>query len=316
MAPGDEEGPARLTRREAVGLIGAAVGAASLGAGLLGACTGDDGGDDRSDGGPDDGSDGGATSSGGREIAFGDDGRAELTLPEGATAPAPVVVLLHGGFWRPGPDRHDLDPLVPGLVERGWATWNVDVAPLDDGAGWPSTFVAVAAAIDHLAGLAEDEPIDASRVAVVGHGSGGTLALWAAGRPGLPDAAPGAGPVVRPDAVVGLAAMTNLAAGSILDLGDGAVDELMGASTTSGGDRYLLASPIERLPVGVPVRLVHGAADPLVPVEQASTFADRARAAGDEVVLDVVDGATHLDVIDPDAPVWARVVDWLATRLD
>jgi len=22
------------------------------------------------------------------------------------------------------------------------------------------------------------------------------------------------------------------------------------------------------------------------------------------------------DVIDPDAPVWARVVDWLATRLD
>jgi hypothetical protein len=45
----------------------------------------------------------------------------ELTLPAGATAPLPVVVLLHGGFWRAHRTLDLMRPLVAPLVDAGLA---------------------------------------------------------------------------------------------------------------------------------------------------------------------------------------------------
>lgn len=255
-----------------------------------------------------------------RELRYGE---AELQVGAlwGPDAPGgvdriPVVVLVHGGFWRPGFDRSLMDTLAASVVDEGWAAWNLDYRPAGDGGGWPITFTDLAAGLDHLSGVADEEALDLDRVAVVGHSAGGTLSLWSAARAGLPVDAPGAEPRVRPAAVVSLAGVADLAAGSSERLGQGAVDDLMGGSATTAGQAYGLASPIERLPLGVPQLLVHGQDDPLVPVEQSRAYAARAQEAGDEVQADLLAGVDHFDVIDPRTDAWRGVLRWLAERLD
>ncbi len=78
----------------------------------------------------------------------------DLWLPaEGASRP-PVVVLIHGGFWRAVYTKRLMNGLAKALVKRGWAAWNIEYRRLGflggDG-GWPHTLDDVAAAIDHIA---------------------------------------------------------------------------------------------------------------------------------------------------------------------
>ena len=105
----------------------------------------------------------------------------ELYLPQ-APRP-PVVVLLHGGFWRAAYGCELMAPLARDLGLRGMAAWNVEYRRLgEQGGGWPGTLLDVAAAIDHFAAVAREVALDLDRVVVVGHSAGGHLALWAAGR--------------------------------------------------------------------------------------------------------------------------------------
>src|SRR3954447_26068252 len=152
----------------------------------------------------------------------------------------PVAVLIHGGFWR---DRYDLTlmhPLVDDLVARGWTTWNIEYRRLGSGGGVPETLDDVAAAIDHLAEL----DVDRSRVVTIGHSAGGHLAAWAATRE---DAR------VPLTAVVSQAGVLDTRRAWELGLSDGVARE------------FLDASPIERLPLGVPALLTHGGRDDIVP---------------------------------------------------
>lgn len=240
--------------------------------------------------------------------------RAALSRPRGpGDNTVPVVVLVHGGFWQPGFDRTLMDPLAESVVAEGWAAWNVDYRPSGDDGGWPITFTDIAAAVDHLAEFGGGRGIDVERVAVVGHSAGGTLALWAAARSGLPADAPGAGPRVEPTGVVSLAGVPNLAAAALEGVGGGAVDRLMGGSPTGGaGADYGLASPVERLPLGVRQLLVHGTDDAQVPIEQSRSYRDRARDAGDTIDAELLDGVDHFEVIDPASQAWRLVLDWLA----
>jgi fermentation-respiration switch protein FrsA (DUF1100 family) len=56
------------------------------------------------------------------------------------------------------------------------------------------------------------------------------------------------------------------------------------------------------------VRLIHGALDPIVPLEQSRKFADRSEDAGGSASVTVVEGAGHFDVIAPLAPAWNAVL--------
>jgi dipeptidyl aminopeptidase/acylaminoacyl peptidase len=224
----------------------------------------------------------------------------DLHLPAGA-GPHPVVVLLHGGFWR---DRHGLDlmdPLCADLVTRGWAVWNVEYRRLgESGGGWPTTADDVAAAVDALADLGA--PLDLGRVVAIGHSAGGHLALWLAGRR---DAR------VRLAGAVSQAGVADLVEGHRLGLSDGVVAQFLGGTPDEVPDRYAAASPLARVPTGVPVLLVHGEADENVPVTLTQRYAEAARAAGDrvEVVLRSRDG--HFEHLDPGSAAWAAVLHWL-----
>ena len=217
--------------------------------------------------------------------------------------------MIHGGFWRRRYGRAIQWPAARDLQARGWAVWNVEYRRLGGGGGWPQTFEDVAAAIDRLAGHADG--LDLERVVALGHSAGGQLALWAAARAGLPDGAPGAGPRVRPCAALAQAGVADLRHAHALRLAGGVVGELLGGGPDDVPDRYALADPAERLPLGVPVTLVHGDADGTVPLELSVRYAEAARAAGDDVDLVVVPGEGHREHLEPGSRSWTAAVERL-----
>jgi len=233
------------------------------------------------------------------------------------TKPVGVVVLIHGGFWRSQYTRSLMEPLARDVIGRGWAAWNLDYRPSDaSGGGWPGTFTDVAQGIDLLDAKAREHSLDLDKVVTVGHSAGGCLSLWAAARAGLPAIAPGAKPRVTPVLAVSQAGVNNLIAGWFEDLGDGAVGDLMGGAPKDAGDAYTLASPAERLPLGVDQVLAHGLADVIVPVEQTTHYAAKASDAGDDVSIVTVKGETHFDVIDPQKESWRKTVTHIEKVLD
>jgi acetyl esterase/lipase len=240
-----------------------------------------------------------------RRIAYGDHSSqfGELTLPAGP--PRAVVVVVHGGFWR---QRYGLElgrPLAADLAAVGYAAWNVEYRRVGGEGGWPATFDDVAAAVDVLAGPAAGLlPLD--RVVAVGHSAGGQLATWLAARPGLPADAPGAAPAVCLRGVVSQAGVLDLVDAERNGVGNGAASDLLGGGPDDVPDRYALASPVERLPLGVPVVCVHGTADLNVPIRQSERFV---AAAGEEAELVTLPGADHFAVIDPASAVWKACRD-------
>ena len=226
----------------------------------------------------------------------------DLYVPDGG-GPFPVAVVLHGGFWRELRTLELTDDLARDLAHRGWAAWNVEYRRVGEGSGggWPVTLEDVGAAIDVVQTL--DAPLDLGRVVAIGHSAGGHLALLAAGR---------AAPAVRLAGVVAQAGVTDLAEADRLGLGEGATAEFMGGHAAELPDAYAQASPVEHVPLGVPVLLVHGDADERVPLGQSTAYAEAARTADDEVELVVRPGEDHFVHIDPAAGAWADVVGWLA----
>ena len=243
-------------------------------------------------------------------VAYGDHhphAVANLHLPSREGGPWPCVVLVHGGFWRSRWDRTLMTPLAHDLARRGVAAWNVEFRRVgQEGGGWPGTFEDVAAAIDHLADV---EEIDEARVATCGHSAGGQLALWLAARHRLTGVV-GATPRVRPVAAVSQAGVCDLERAWRDDLGDGAVEGLLGP-LADGSDRLAAASPAALAPLDVPQLLVHGADDDLVPVSQSRDYAAREPSAE---LLELA-GLDHFDVIDVEHQAWAATRDWLSTRL-
>lgn len=243
---------------------------------------------------------------------------AELTLPPGS-GPVPVVVVVHGGFWRTGYGAELGRPLAADLVPRGWAALNVEYrrvgrSATDGGGGWPATGLDVAAAVDDLATRGQQLAggrLDLTRVVALGHSAGGQLAGWLAGRPGLPAAAPGARPRVRLSGVVAQAGVMDLVGAARDRVGGNAVPDLMGGPPDRLAQAYDWASPLARLPLGVPSVCVHGEGDDTVPIEQSERFVAEARRRGDSSELRRFDG-DHFPLITVGTPAWTLCTDALA----
>jgi acetyl esterase/lipase len=217
----------------------------------------------------------------------------ELFLP--SALPAPVAVVLHGGFWRDRYDRHLMDDLCVDLAARGWAAWNLEYRRLGSGGGWPATFDDVAAGIDALAVL---HGVDLRTVVTIGHSAGGQLALWAASRR---DAR------IRVTHAVAQAGVADLAAAHRLGLSETVVADLLGGSPGDVPAAYGAASPAELLPLGVPQLLVHGVEDDVVPLSISRRYATAAASAGDAVELVELEGSGHFEHLDPKSTAWAAV---------
>jgi acetyl esterase/lipase len=266
----------------------------------------------------------------GERITYGDESPWQfgvLRVPRGA-GPHPVAAIVHGGCWLADYDYRHLERMAEALTERGLATWLVEYRRIGhEGGGWPGTFRDVARGLDRLRALAAERRLDLGRIVVVGHSAGGQLALWLAARARI---APQSELfVAEPLPVAGVVAHAPIADLRTYALGSGscnaAVPDLLGGLARTVGARYDEVSPLELVPLGARVRLVHGALDAIVPLDQSRKLAAAERKAGGDVLLDVVPTAGHFDVIAPFAAAWPvaekRVlelagIDTRATALD
>jgi acetyl esterase/lipase len=235
---------------------------------------------------------------------------AELRLPKGR-GPHPVVVVVHGGGWEAPWGFDHVRSLAAALTAEGWATWSLEYRRVGDpGGGWPGTFEDVARGADHLREVAREHPIDLDRVVALGHSAGGQLALWLAARPRLPGSSPfhSAKPL-RLRGVVSLAGIADLRAGAASGVCGDAIPRLLGGPPRDQAGRLAQSSPVELVPLGVPVRLVCGARDPIVPIDQARSYEAAAQQAGDTVAVEIVEGAGHYELVNPSSTAWPAVRD-------
>jgi len=227
---------------------------------------------------------------------------AELRMPSGA-GPHPVVFLLHGGCWLNAYGVDHVAGVAESLRSRGFAVFAAEYRRVGEaGAGVPGTFDDVRAAFDTLKAVAPRREIDLSRVILMGHSAGGQLALWLASEPD-----------VRVKAVIGLAAVTDLAAFAAPSGCGSAVPRLLGGSVTDGDQltvaRYASAAPVTRAgpPQGTRVALVTAENDRVVQSTQADAYIARFPNAS---VIRVAGG--HFDLVAPWSAAWRRVVELVA----
>ena len=220
---------------------------------------------------------------------------AEVWRPDAADGPVPVVVLIHGGFWRQRYNKRLMHRLARAMTQRGWMAYNIEYRRVGSHGrgGWPETFEDVSDAIDALAGV---DGVDLQRVATCGHSAGGHLALWAAssrstGDPRRPAA------VIDVCAAVSLAGVVDLDAAARQFVGAGAVTALMGGAPDEVPDRYRLGSPASLLPMGKPQFLLHGLEDESVPPSLSVDYVEKARALGDPAVYVPFADVAHMEVI-------------------
>jgi acetyl esterase/lipase len=244
-------------------------------------------------------------------IAYGDDPLqfGDLRLPS-TPGPHPVVVVVHGGCWRSRYTLAHIGSFSGALTREGFATWTIEYRRVGDpGGGWPGTFLDVAAAVDHLRELASDYPLDLERVVAVGHSAGGQLVLWLGARGKLPAASPLATERPLPLAgVVSLAGVDDLRRALAEGVCDDMAARLVGGAPADVPERYRESSPIELLPLGLPLRLVNGVRDPIVPVDFGRALEAQSRAAGDDVKLVTIEAAGHFELIAPASNAWPEVL--------
>ena len=219
-----------------------------------------------------------------------------LRLPK-SPGPHPVAVVIHGGFWRAAFDLEHSGHLCAALTRAGLATWSLEYRRIGNpGGGWPGTCEDILRGAEYVRTLAAKYPLNASRMIAIGHSAGGQLALWLASqrKPRLRGA-------------VSLAGVADLRRAWDLHLSNTVVGELMGGSPAERPEEYKKASPIERVPLGTPSRMIHGDADDVVPIEISERFAESASRSGDDAKLIRLKGADHFAVIDPRSTEWATV---------
>jgi len=213
-----------------------------------------------------------------------EDGILDLHLP--GTGGGPLLVLIHGGFWRAAWDRRHTRPLADAFRREGFVVATPEYRRTGDGGGWPATFDDIGTAVGNLPVILDDLAVDVTTTTVVGHSAGGHLALWLANE-GLPM-----------DRVVALAPVGDLVDAYERDLDGGAVRDLV-------GEPFKEADPARRLTrdPGCEVVVLHGTLDVQVPIENTLGWARD----NPYVDLRVLEGIEHFGLIDPGSPAWPDV---------
>ncbi|MFC3503426.1 alpha/beta hydrolase family protein [Micromonospora krabiensis] len=244
-------------------------------------------------------------------VAYGDhpDQIADLRVPAGSGPARPLVVVIHGGFWRAEYDRRHTGPLATALAALGHPVAQVEYRRTGQpGGGWPGTLTDVVsgvAALPRLAAAAMPGRVSGVAPILVGHSAGGHLALHVAGT--APATVGG---------VLALAPVADLAEAYRRDLDDGAVAALLGGGPDDVPERYAAADPRSLVPMQTRTVVVHGAQDRQVPVELSRDFVATARAAGSDISLIELPECEHFALIDPESVAWPTVVAALQSLHD
>jgi acetyl esterase/lipase len=235
---------------------------------------------------------------------------ADVWLPEGA-GPFPVVLMVHGGCWQKSVADHAImNWAAEDLRKQGLAVWNIEYRGVDEaGGGYPGTFLDVAHAADALREHAAELHLDANRVAAFGHSAGGHLVMWLAARSKLSKSSP-----LYMDNPLKLAGVVN--SGGLADLKASArvtqrdclasiLDPLTGDMSSDRNNVFSDTSPVEMFPLRVRQVAVNGDKDAIAPALLGEDIVRKARAAGDNAEVIVVNNTGHVELVSPGTAAFA-----------
>ncbi len=247
-------------------------------------------------------------------IKYGDDAShfCDLRLPDrrgfkNRVGLTPVIINIHGGFWRAAYDLTHAGHLSQAITNLGFATWNIEYRRIGNGGGYPNTFIDVVNAINHLRIVAPQYNLDLDRAIVMGHSAGGLMASWVGSR--HVETLHATSLHLKPKWIISLAGVVDLRRALELGLSNNVVKDFIGGAPQEFPDRYAASSPIELLPSRTKQILIHGEDDDIVPIEIAQRYYDAALAKGDDVKLITLKGMGHFEVIDPKSAAWKTVCE-------
>jgi acetyl esterase/lipase len=212
----------------------------------------------------------------------------------------PVVVWVHGGAWRSGSKS---DVPIKHWVDKGFAIASVDYR-LSPEAQFPAQIHDIKSAIRFLQANADKYGIDANKVIVAGSSAGGHLAALVGvsnsvteleGNVGVSPAKP-----AHVSATVSFFGASNLE--SILSQSTEhglsvrlpALKLLLGDTPDKKPDLARLASPIAHVDANdPPLWLIHGNADPQMPIEQSKELATKYAELKLPVKFETIPGGKH-----------------------
>lgn len=219
----------------------------------------------------------------------------DLRIPK-AKGPYPVVMNIHGGFWRNKYDLEHAGHLCAALTAKGVGTWNVEYRRVgDEGGGWPGSFEDIRNGYRFLAQLGKQYNLDLPRAAVLGHSAGGQLALCLAGHDASVKSA------------ISLAGVVDLQRTWELHLSHDAAAEFMGGAPSQVPEHYKEADPMQLQITAAQQWVIHGSEDDVVPLEFARSYQQAKTKRGEDVHLLEIAKAGHFELIDPRSDAWTKV---------
>jgi acetyl esterase/lipase len=218
-------------------------------------------------------------------VAYGEQPGQDMEVWAGRSGRRPVVIVLHGGFWRPDIDRVHARPMCEALSAAGWTVALPEYARV---AGNPEPTLRDIALI--LSAAASRVAAHDGRVVALGHSAGGHLALWATAARLCPALT----------GTLALAPVADLLLAHELGLGNGAVRRFLGGEPVSRPD----IDPRQMAGPATPTTLVHGLEDAIVPAVVSESYAT----AHPQARLRLIAAAGHFALIDPASGAWASVL--------
>ncbi len=242
-------------------------------------------------------------------LAYGSDPNQflDLRLPSSKKklrSPCPLIINIHGGYWRAKYNLVHTGHLCAALTTRGLATANLEYRRVgNDGGGWPGTFADIRSAYQFLVQNAQRHNLDTKNFVVMGHSAGGQLALCLAAHE------------ASVKGVVSLAGVVDLRRAYQLHLSNDAVVEFLHGTPTEVPDHYREADPMQLSIAGAQQWLVCGSADVDVPPDFSRDYVSnkQKRSGGEKeaqkekVHLLEIAGADHFDLIDPRTSAGKRI---------
>lgn len=205
-----------------------------------------------------------------------------------------TVVIVHGGFWRPGIDRAHAAPQAAALADAGLHVVVVEYRRAALG-GWSDMQSDLLAAREAILART-DLP---TTLVLIGHSAGGHLVTWLAAQP---DTSASGTEIAG---VISLAGCVDLHRVHELDLGGGAAQALMGSTPQHDPQAWSLADPARLSAPKAPVVTIHGDRDEQVPQEISQSY--RNALPGTRSIM--LSGVDHFDLIDPQTPAFRIIQD-------
>lgn len=221
----------------------------------------------------------------------------------------PVLVMIPGGAWETA-DRSGLAPLASFLAEAGVVAVNARVRAASDGVVYPVPIEDVLCALAFGVARAEVSGVRVGQLFILGHSSGAHLAALGSLQPDRysPSCLD---PLRTADGLIGLSGLYDV------DLVSDVASSLFGSARDEATGAWDEGNPIaqaHRRPE-LPVLLLHGSSDHLVPLSFTTDFAEALEAGGHQVTLTVVANADHHSIYSPEVA-GESLLHWIRSVAD